>query len=76
MGGRFMVEKNRNTAPEWEVFDARSGKYTPIATGEIIISGPCIECGKETESVVRGDMNSVVFLCQPCGKAIREGRLA
>jgi hypothetical protein len=75
MGGRDMDKTNGNTATEWEVLDARSGHYTPIAAGAIVISGPCIECGKETESVVRGDMNSVVFLCPPCGKAIREGRL-
>jgi hypothetical protein len=70
-----MVETNRNTATEWEMLDARSGDYTPIAPGTITISGPCFECRKETESVVRGDSNSVVFLCPPCGKAIREGRL-
>jgi hypothetical protein len=71
-----MVETNRNTATERELLDARSGNYTPIAPGTITISGPCIECRQETESVVRGDVNSVVFLCPPCGKAIREGRLA
>jgi hypothetical protein len=69
-----MVETNRSAAPEWEVLDVRSGNYTPIAAGTIIISGPCIECRKETESVVRGDVNSVIFLCPLCGKAIREGR--
>jgi hypothetical protein len=69
-----MVKENRNSAPEWEVLDAGSGRYTPIAPGTIIISGPCIECRKDTESVVRGDSNSVVFLCPPCGKAIRDGR--
>jgi hypothetical protein len=70
-----VVKADRSTTPEWEMLDARSGHYTPIATGAIVISGPCIECGKETESVVRGDVNGVVFLCPPCGKAIREGRL-
>jgi hypothetical protein len=70
-----MVETNRSAAPEWEVLDVRSGHYTLIAQGTIIISGPCVECRKETESVVRGSTNSVVFLCPPCGKAIREGRV-
>jgi hypothetical protein len=69
-----MVETNRSTATKWGSLDDRSGNYTPIAPGAITISGPCIECRKETESVVRGDVNSVVFLCQPCAKAIREGR--
>lgn len=71
-----MVETNRSTAAEWELFDYRSGKSTPIVPGSITISGPCFECRTDTESVVRRDVNSVVFLCPPCGKAIREGRLA
>jgi hypothetical protein len=71
-----MVEANRSAAFEWEFLDAKSGNYTPIAPGTIVISGPCFECRKETESVVRGDVNSVVFLCPPCGKAVREGRVS
>jgi hypothetical protein len=71
-----MIETNRSAAPEWELLNPKSGDYTPIAPGTIVISGPCVCCRKETESVVRGDVNSVVFLCPPCGKAIREGRLA
>jgi hypothetical protein len=70
-----MVETNRSAASEWEFRSPGSGDYTPIAPGTIVISGPCVECRQETESVVRGDVNSVVFLCPPCGKAIREGRL-
>jgi hypothetical protein len=71
-----MVETNRSGATEWEIVDSRSGNVTPIASGAIAISGPCVQCRKETESIVRGDSKGVVFLCPPCGKAIREGRLA
>jgi len=70
-----MVETLGSAAPEWELLNPKSGDYTPIAPGSIVISGPCVECREETESVVRGDVNSVVFLCPPCGEVIREGRL-
>ena len=76
MGGCALVQTNRNTTAEWEFLNSESGNYTPIAPGTITISGPCVECHEETESVVRGDVSSVIFLCQPCGKAIREGRPA
>lgn len=66
----------RSAAAEWGPPDVRPGDYTPIAATRITISGPCVQCRKETESVVRADANSVMFLCPPCGKAIREGRPA
>jgi len=70
-----MDQTIRNTASERGLLNGGPSDYTPIAPGTIVVSGPCIQCRKETESVVRADANTVVFLCPPCGKAIREGRL-
>ena len=36
------------------------------------ISGPCVECGHETTSIVKSTPTKAEFLCPPCGRAIRE----
>ena len=74
MGGRAVDKTFRSEAIEWGPPDVRLSDATPIATGQIIISGPCVQCRKDTEFAVRGDADTVIFLCPPCGKAIREGR--
>lgn len=69
-----MDQANRDQLTERRSLNGGPGDYTPIAADRIVISGPCVVCRKETESVVRADTNTVMFLCRPCGKAIREGR--
>jgi hypothetical protein len=36
------------------------------------IQGPCVECGRQTGSIVRSSGKRAEFLCPPCGKTMRE----
>jgi hypothetical protein len=49
----------------------RDRRATDYGKGRIARKGDCRECGNETDSVVTWS-GKVVYLCPPCGRAIRE----
>jgi hypothetical protein len=64
-----MDQANRNTAPKWPNLAVESLHYSPVALRRTI-EGRCSNCGNHTSSIVIW-AGKPVYLCPPCGTAIR-----
>jgi predicted RNA-binding Zn-ribbon protein involved in translation (DUF1610 family) len=65
-----MDETLRSDALGWTDADTRPSHSAPITA--LRIAGACVECGRETKSLVKARPGVAAFLCPPCGREIRE----